>query len=176
MLMKEGGWIGSQLLQALELRGWLAARIKDSVSEPRGQAHSFLLLAHSFVISTQTTISCAELYHITRTQSNIIRAILQQHPTPHHNRASTTTPAATMSDSEGAAAASSHPTTGGKSIETVQAQQNRLQGERQPYKSWRKKYRKMRVKFDGVLEENKTLFKQEHKLEGTAKRLREELE
>jgi len=82
-----------------------------------------------------------------------------------------------MSDSEGAAAApSQHPTTGGKSIETVQAQQNRLQGDRQPYKSWRKKYRKMRVKFDGVLEENKTLFKQEHKLEGTAKRLREELE
>ena len=34
----------------------------------------------------------------------------------------------------------------------------------------------MRVKFDSVLEENKTLFKQEHKLDGTAKRLREELE
>lgn len=77
-----------------------------------------------------------------------------------------------MSDSEGAAAP--HPTTGGKSLESVQAQ--RMQGERQPYKSWRKKYRKMRVKFDGALEENKTLFKQEHKLEGTAKRLREELE
>lgn len=81
-----------------------------------------------------------------------------------------------MSDSEGAAASSQHPTTGGKSLENLQAQQNKLQGERQPYKSWRKKYRKMRAKFDGVLEENKTLFKQEHKLEGTAKRLREELE
>ena len=80
-----------------------------------------------------------------------------------------------MSDSESAAAAP-HPTTGGKSIETIQAQQNRIQSERQPYKSWRKKYRKMRVKFDSVLEENKTLFKQEHKLDGTAKRLREELE
>lgn len=108
--------------------------------------------------------------------------INKQHPSipDHHFRHPTTTaqaPAAyTMSDSEGAAAASSHPTTGGKSIETVQAQQNALQGERQPYKSWRKKYRKMRVKFDAVLEENKTLFKQEHKLEGTAKRLREELE
>ena len=53
-----------------------------------------------------------------------------------------------MSDSESAAAAP-HPTTGGKSMETVQAQQNRIQSERQPYKSWRKKYRKMRVKFDG---------------------------
>ena len=80
-----------------------------------------------------------------------------------------------MSDSESAAAAP-HPTTGGKSMETVQAQQNRIQSERQPYKSWRKKYRKMRVKFDSVLEENKTLIKQEHKLDGTAKRLREELE
>lgn len=80
-----------------------------------------------------------------------------------------------MSDSESVAAAP-HPTTGGKSIESIQAQQSRMQSERQPYKSWRKKYRKMRVKFDGVLEENKTLFKQEHKLEGTAKRLREELE
>ena len=80
-----------------------------------------------------------------------------------------------MSDSESAAAAP-HPATGGKSMETVQAQQNRIQSERQPYKSWRKKYRKMRVKFDSVLEENKTLFKQEHKLDGTAKRLREELE
>lgn len=79
-----------------------------------------------------------------------------------------------MSDSE-STAAPAHPTTGGKSIETVQAQQ-KLQSERHPYKSWRKKYRKMRVKFDGALEENKTLFKQEHKLEGTAKRLREELE
>lgn len=83
-----------------------------------------------------------------------------------------------MSDSEGTAAAP-HPTTGGKSIESIesiQAQQNRMQGERQPYKSWRKKYRKMRVKFDDALDGNKTLFKQEHKLEGTAKRLREELE
>ena len=37
-----------------------------------------------------------------------------------------------MSDSESAAAAP-HPTTGGKSMETVQAQQNRIQAERQPY-------------------------------------------
>lgn len=34
----------------------------------------------------------------------------------------------------------------------------------------------MRYKFDGVLEENKRLFKEEQKLESTAKRLREELD
>jgi hypothetical protein len=34
----------------------------------------------------------------------------------------------------------------------------------------------MRYKFDGVLDENKKLFKEEQKLEGIAKRLREELE
>lgn len=64
-----------------------------------------------------------------------------------------------------------HPTTGGKSIDTVNQQR-----EKPLYKSWRKKYRKMRAKFDGVLEENKKFFKEEQKLEGLAKRLREELE
>jgi len=130
-------------------------------------------VAHFFVTSTQ----------LDNTLDSTTRRKHQYHPSvPHlHPKTANTTTIAqndsTMSDSESAAAApSSHPTTGGKSLETVQAQQNRLQGERQPYKSWRKKYRKMRVKFDGVLEENKTLFKQEHKLEGTAKRLREELE
>lgn len=80
-----------------------------------------------------------------------------------------------MSDSESTAAApiAPHPTFGGKSIESVQQQQR---GERPAYKSWRKKYRKMRAAFDATLEENKQLFKQEHKLEGTAKRLQEELE
>ncbi|CAK3734120.1 unnamed protein product [Lecanosticta acicola] len=73
-----------------------------------------------------------------------------------------------MSDSEGNAPP--HATTGGKSLSSVQQQQ------RQPYKSWRKKYRKMRHKFDGVLEENKRLFKDEQKLEGMARRLREELD
>ncbi|GAB1737408.1 hypothetical protein NU219Hw_g1553t1 [Hortaea werneckii] len=66
---------------------------------------------------------------------------------------------------------SSHPTLGGKSIETLQ--QPHQKG---PYKSWRKKYRKMRSRFDGVLEDNKRLFREEHKLEVTAKRLREELD
>jgi len=79
-----------------------------------------------------------------------------------------------MSDSESTAAAPApHPAFGGKSIESVQQQQR---GERPAYKSWRKKYRKMRAVFDATLEENKQLFRQEHKLEGTAKRLREELE
>ena len=66
---------------------------------------------------------------------------------------------------------SSHPTVGGKSLESLQ--QSHKRG---PYKSWRKKYRKMRARFDGVLEENKRMFKEEHKLQVTAKRLREELE
>lgn len=70
-----------------------------------------------------------------------------------------------MSDSE-SLHPSSHPTYGGKSID----------GARPPYKSWRKKYRKMRTRFDGVLEENKRLYKEEHKLESIAKRLREEVE
>ena len=70
-----------------------------------------------------------------------------------------------MSDSE--TPAPSHPTHGGKSLQSL---------ERPRYKSWRKKYRKMRYKFDGVLEDNKKFFKDEQKLEGIAKRLREELE
>ena len=72
---------------------------------------------------------------------------------------------ATMSDSE--TPAPPHPNLGGKSLQSL---------ERPRYKSWRKKYRKMRFRFDGVLEENKRLFKEEQKLEGIAKRLREELE
>lgn len=82
-----------------------------------------------------------------------------------------------MSDSEGAAGPP-HPSFGGKSIESVQQQQqqNMLAGERTPYKSWRKKYRKMRARFDAAFEDNRVGFRQEHKLESTAKRLREELE
>jgi predicted nuclease with TOPRIM domain len=60
-----------------------------------------------------------------------------------------------------------HATTGGKSLAALKRPQ---------YKSWRKKYRKMKIKFDGVLEENKKIFKDEQKLEGIARRLREELE
>jgi hypothetical protein len=70
-----------------------------------------------------------------------------------------------MSDSE--TPGPSHPTHGGKSLQSL---------ERPRYKSWRKKYRKMRYKFDGVLEENKRLFKEEQRLEGIAKRLKEELD
>ncbi|EME82550.1 uncharacterized protein MYCFIDRAFT_87172 [Pseudocercospora fijiensis CIRAD86] len=70
-----------------------------------------------------------------------------------------------MSDSE--IPPQAHATTGGKSLAAA---------EYPPYKSWRKKYRKMKHKFDGVLEENKTLFKEEQKLEGIARRLRESLD
>ncbi|KAK5120614.1 hypothetical protein LTR85_005972 [Meristemomyces frigidus] len=73
-----------------------------------------------------------------------------------------------MSDSD---SLSAHPTVGGKSLESLQPHRGRA-----AYKSWRKKYRKMRHTFDGVLEENKRLFKEEHKLESIAKRLREELD
>ena len=62
---------------------------------------------------------------------------------------------------------SAHPVHAGKTLEGVG---------RPRYKSWRKKYRKMRVNFDATLEENKRLFKEEHKLQMIAKRLKEELE
>jgi hypothetical protein len=45
-----------------------------------------------------------------------------------------------------------------------------------PYKSWRKKYRKMRLKFDDVMDETNKLFKAEHKAWNTARRLQEELD
>lgn len=64
-----------------------------------------------------------------------------------------------------------HPTVGGKSIESLTKTAPRA-----PYKSWRKKYRKMRTRFDLVLEENKRMFRDEQKLEELAKRLQEELE
>ena len=70
-----------------------------------------------------------------------------------------------MSDSEGLPS-TAHPTTAGKSIDVPKPK----------YKSWRKKYRKMRHNFEGVLDENKRLFKEEQKMEGIARRLREELE
>nr|POE54371.1 hypothetical protein CFP56_41310 [Quercus suber] len=75
-----------------------------------------------------------------------------------------------MSDSEATdalPASQSHPTHGGKGIEALN---------RPRYKSWRKKYRKMRVAFDAALEDNKRLFKEGDKLEAIAKRLREELD
>lgn len=70
-----------------------------------------------------------------------------------------------MSDSE-----IFHPAVGGKSLNAT------MPDSRTQYKSWRKKYRKMRLTFDGVLEENKRLFKDEHQLERIAARLREELD
>ncbi|KAK4556703.1 hypothetical protein LTR86_006274 [Recurvomyces mirabilis] len=69
-----------------------------------------------------------------------------------------------------------HPTLGGKSLDNLPPNPYAAPERGQPYKSWRKKYRKMRAKFDGVLEENRRMFRDECKLEGLAKRLREELD
>lgn len=44
------------------------------------------------------------------------------------------------------------------------------------YKSWRKKYRKMKHKFDDVMKESNNLFKDEQKLENLSKRLQEQNE
>ena len=44
------------------------------------------------------------------------------------------------------------------------------------YKSWRKKYRKMKARFDDVMKVNSTLFKEEQKLDVLAKRLQEQNE
>lgn len=59
-----------------------------------------------------------------------------------------------------------HPTHAGKTLPST----------RPPYKSWRKKYRKLRARFETTLESNRRLFKEELSLSGTAKRLREELD
>ena len=59
-----------------------------------------------------------------------------------------------------------HPTTGGKSLASL---------ERPRYRSWRKKYRKMHADFDAKYEKNRSFFKEEQRLEATAKRLREEI-
>lgn len=91
-----------------------------------------------------------------------------------------------MSDSEGNAAPNppsslppqsqappSHAPTGGKSLPSAMPTTTTT---RAPYKSYRKKYRKMHSKFSLVLEENKRLFKDEQKLSSIASRLREELD
>jgi hypothetical protein len=44
------------------------------------------------------------------------------------------------------------------------------------YKSWRKKYRKMRLKFDDVMDETNKLFKAEHRAWNTARRIQEEID
>ena len=77
-----------------------------------------------------------------------------------------------MSDTEPntPADAVQHPHLGGKSLQSLSALH------RPRYKSYRKKYRKIRHTFDIALDENKRLFKEEQKLEGIARRLREELE
>lgn len=47
---------------------------------------------------------------------------------------------------------------------------------RPKYKSWRKKYRKMKTRFDDVMKANSNMFKEEQKLESLAKRLQEQNE
>ena len=44
---------------------------------------------------------------------------------------------------------------------------------RPKYKSWRKKFRKMKVHFDDSMKANSNMFKEEQKLENLARRLRE---
>ncbi|PNS20308.1 RNA-binding protein rnp24 [Sphaceloma murrayae] len=45
---------------------------------------------------------------------------------------------------------------------------------RPKYKSWRKKYRKMKARFDDIMKVNSNMFKEEQKLEALAKRLQEQ--
>ena len=45
-----------------------------------------------------------------------------------------------------------------------------------PMRSWRKKYRKMKLRFDRAMEESNTLFLGEHKQIALARRLQEENE
>lgn len=82
---------------------------------------------------------------------------------PYHQ----SSPINKMSDTDSPGLPAAHPTTGGKSLQSF---------ERPRYKSYRKKFRKMRHEFDLKLEENKQLFKDEYRLEAIAKRLREEIE
>jgi hypothetical protein len=51
-----------------------------------------------------------------------------------------------------------------------------LKEQKVPLRSWRKKFRKMKLTFDKVMEESNTLFKDCHKLEILARRLQEENE
>jgi hypothetical protein len=51
-----------------------------------------------------------------------------------------------------------------------------LKEQKVPLRSWRKKYRKMKLKFDKAMDESNTLFKDCHKLEIQSRRLQEENE
>ncbi|OQO02368.1 hypothetical protein B0A48_11922 [Cryoendolithus antarcticus] len=70
-----------------------------------------------------------------------------------------------------------HPNLGGKTIANLPPPpQAATPSNHPPYKSWRKKYRKIRTHSDAIQSENHALYKTEHKLEHLAKRLREELD
>ena len=64
--------------------------------------------------------------------------------------------------------------------QTVSAPSGATPSDRLPpkpkYKSWRKKYRKMKAHFDDVLKENNASFIEEQKLEVLNKRLQEQNE
>lgn len=51
-----------------------------------------------------------------------------------------------------------------------------LKEQKVPLRSWRKKYRKMKLKFDKAMDESNKLFTDCHKLDALAKRLQEENE
>lgn len=51
-----------------------------------------------------------------------------------------------------------------------------LKEQKAPLRSWRKKYRKMKLKFDKAMHESNTLWMDVHKLDVIAKRLQEENE
>ena len=51
-----------------------------------------------------------------------------------------------------------------------------LKEQKVPLRSWRKKYRKMKIQFDRAMEESNGLWLDCHKLEARAKRLQEENE
>lgn len=47
---------------------------------------------------------------------------------------------------------------------------------KQPMRSWRKKFRKLKLRFDRVMEESNRLFTEEHKDIARARRIQEENE
>lgn len=51
-----------------------------------------------------------------------------------------------------------------------------LKENKSPLRSWRKKYKKMKLRFDKAMDQSNALFKDCHKLEAMAKRLQEENE
>lgn len=53
---------------------------------------------------------------------------------------------------------------------------DQVREQRPRYKSWRKKYRKMKARFETTLKENVSMYKTEQRLDGIARRLQEQNE